>query len=100
MSLSLQIYKSRAASVSSSAKALNADFSFTADELRYAGGAYVSVVGANIMVTLDGTTPTATLGIPLPENGTMEIENAAEAMRAQFIRQGSSDATVTISLMK
>lgn len=77
------------------------DFSFTGQFLYEARRAVISAVTQNIMITWDGTDPTATLGHQVVANGDwVVVENGANIQRLKFIRQGGSDGNVTITLEK
>jgi len=77
------------------------DFGFTSQFLYDARRAIVTAVTQNAMITWDGTDPTATLGHPVVANGDwVIIENGANIQRIKLIRQGGSDANVTITLEK
>lgn len=56
----------------------------------------LDVQTANVMVTFDGSTPSASNG-HLMESGTKETWNAGTAKAAKFIRAGASDAAIHAS---
>ena len=75
-----------------------ADFSFTASELQKASHALITCVGDAVMVTFDGTTPTATLGHPvLEEQGRLEVFGPDVQLIQMTQATGAATATITIS---
>lgn len=94
-------YRTKAATISNSAVAISAaGWSWTSGDLAKADAAVVSAIGNGVSLTWDGTTPTATLGMPLPAGSTVEIEGNGNVQALQLIRSGSGDATVSITLEK
>lgn len=92
---------SNATTISNAAKAIShADFGWTAGSLAKADYAMISAVSADVMFTYDGTDPTATLGHPLVADQIIRIEGNPHIQALKFIRKGSSDATMTITLEK
>lgn len=58
--------------------------------------ALVAVSTDSIRVRLDGTDPTATVGIPYASGDKFEIWMHPDLTRAKFIRSGTSDAVLDI----
>lgn len=100
---SLQVtkgYRTKTHAISSTAVAISAaGWSWTTGDLADAERAYVSVFSAGVVMTIDGTTPTAALGIPVGEGTTVEVTGNADVQAIQLIR-ASSDATVSVTLEK
>jgi len=87
--------------VSNTALALShASWSWTAAKLAAATSARISANANGIVVTYDGTTPTATLGHPIAAGETLVLEGGAAVNNLKMIRSGGSDATVTVTLEK
>lgn len=85
--------------ISSSAVPIAADgWGFTAPVLAAAKRAYITARTAGVMVTWSGTTPTAALGHLVPQNGTLQLDQNANILALQLIREGSTDAVVSITL--
>ena len=92
-------YRTKAATISNSAVAVSAaGWSWTAGDLAAADVAHVSAIGQGVSLTWDGTTPTATLGMPIPAGSTVAVEGNANIQAIQLIRSSGSDATVSITL--
>jgi hypothetical protein len=71
----------------------------SATSLTVPSGATYAVVcaeGANVRYTVDGTTPTASTGMPLLQNSCISLQNAATLNKFQAIQQ-SSTATIDVS---
>ena len=62
----------------------------------YTSHVWVTVTGANIRITTDGSNPTASQGHQITAGSTM-IWSAAMARAVKAIREGGVDATLTIS---
>ncbi|MHC4542943.1 MAG: hypothetical protein ACYSYL_00250 [Planctomycetota bacterium] len=75
-----------------------AAWSWSSETLAQARRAVISAVAQPVMVTWDGSTPTATHGHPVVANDTLIVEGAHNIPRIRLIRQGGSDATATITL--
>jgi hypothetical protein len=94
-------YRTKAATISSAAVAISAaGWSWTAGDLAAADAAVVSAIGNGVSLTWDGTTPTSTLGMPVPAGSTVTVEGNGNVQALQLIRSGSGDATVSITLEK
>ena len=92
-------FRTKAATISSIAVAISAaGWSWTAGDLAAADVAHVSAIAQGVSMTWDGTTPTATLGMPIPAGSTVAVEGNANIQAIQVIRSGGSDATVSITL--
>ena len=76
------------------------EFDFDAENLNTAIRAVITSSANNAMCTwVKGATPTATLGHPVVANGEpLVIESKTSLNSIKLIRQGSSDAQVTITL--
>jgi hypothetical protein len=88
------------ATISTVAKAIShADFGFTPELLARATGAVVSGT-QDVMYTIDGATdPTSTIGHPIAKGQTIIMDKTFGVPRnLRFIRSGSADAVVTITL--
>ena len=59
--------------------------------------AVLSVAGANIRFTVDGTTPTTSVGHILYDQDEVELESAEEVIGFQAIRDDSTDAELACS---
>jgi len=89
----------RSATVSSTAKAVSSDFSFTAAELAACGYAVVTPRGAGIMLTYGASAaPTSTLGVFVGANTNLTIEGYNNIINLRMIRESSTDATVSVTL--
>jgi hypothetical protein len=87
------------ATISSTAKALtDSPFSITQANVDAAAFVRISCDTQPARYTYDGTVPTASVGHILPVNTTIEIAGANNIRNLQFIRQGGSDATVSVTL--
>lgn len=73
------------------------DFGFDEDNLNRANRAVVSAATNNVMLTWDGTVPTATLGHCVKANYSYVVDNPSSVVQIQLIRQ-TANATVTITL--
>lgn len=62
--------------------------------------AYVIANTQDIVVSWDGTDPTATLGLPLAAGSSLEVYGNVNIQNLKMIRAGISDATVTVILEK
>lgn len=94
------VYRARASAhltVSTTAKAL-ADFGFSAANMAAAEFAAISPISDGVNYLHSGDTPTPTFGHPIVEDGTVTIRGNSNITALQFIRNGSSDAEVTITL--
>jgi len=94
-------YATKSATVSSTAKAIShADFSWGASDLADARRAYISPFSDAVVACWSGETPTATLGHKVDVGGTLVVNGNANINALQFIRAGSSDVTLSITLEK
>lgn len=88
------------ATVSTSAVAITSFTGYTAAKLERASRAIVAVIAQPISLTIDGTTPTATVGIGIAANNWFTVEGIDNITNIKCIRTGASDANVTITLME
>lgn len=89
--------ETKSASVSSTVVPLSG-FSFTAAELQKASYALITCVTDAVMVTFDGTDPTATLGHPVQEElGRLEVIGPDVQLIKLIRASGDATATITIS---
>lgn len=84
-------------SITDSAHAI-ADFGFGAGNLASAKAAVITARTGGVMLTWDGTTPTATLGHYLGANQTLVVFGNANVQNLKLIREASTSADVTITL--
>ena len=59
--------------------------------------ATITVETAQIRFTLDGTTPTATVGHLLNPGDILTLDSAEQITQAQFIRVGATSGTIKVS---
>jgi hypothetical protein len=102
MLTSLQAFKTGSATVSSTAKAItHTDFAFSTAELSQAASAIIGTRTGGVMMMPAGlATPTATVGYLIPAGGYVTVEGSLNISGISLIREGSTDATVTITLEK
>lgn len=94
-------YETKAATIAGTAVAISAvGWSWTTGNLVQADQAVITAHTEPVCMTWDGTTPTSTLGMYIPANGTVTVVGNANVQAVQLIRQGSSSATVSITLEK
>lgn len=94
-------YAVKTATVSNAAKAIShADFGFTADQLAAADHAIISVNAEGVFATWEGTDPTTSLGHYLAATHAPFVVRGRNVANLKFIRAGSNDATVSITLEK
>lgn len=94
-------YRTKTSTISNSAVAISAaGWSWTAGDLAAADFAMITAHAQPVVITWDGTTPTSTTGLYLGAGNTVAITGNANVQAVQLIRQGSSDATVSITLEK
>lgn len=94
-------YQTKTAAIADSAVAISAGgWAWTAGNLALAERAVVSAWTNGVSLTWDGTTPTATTGLPLAAGETVMIDGNANIQALQMIRSGASNATVSITLEK
>lgn len=72
----------------------------SADLVKQADRARITVATDAIRYRYDGGDPSATVGHYLPANGETVIEGQENIARLRFIRAGSSDATLSVTLEK
>lgn len=89
--MSVQFNAFEALSVSSTSVGLTAA---TYDEADYA---HVYVDVADVRVRFDSGTASATNGVPLTVGDELILESKDEVMRARFIRDGGTDATLQVN---
>lgn len=75
-----------------------AGWNWAAGDLAKADRAVITAHTQPVVITWDGTTPTATLGRVLAAGATLEISGNDNVRNIQLIRQGGSDATASITL--
>lgn len=95
--LDLNALERKHANVSSAAVTVAA-FSFTAAHLTASRVATITARTAGVMISFDGTDPTATVGHLVPAGGTVRLSGGSNIARLRLIREGSTDSTVTITL--
>lgn len=94
-------YRTKAATISSTAVAISAaGWSWTAGDVEAADAAVITAHSQPVVVTWDGTTPTATVGQHVAAAATIRVEGNANVQNVKLIRQAGSDATVSITLEK
>ena len=94
-------FRTKVLTVSSSVVAItDAGWSWTAGDVDAADSAVIGVHGAGVTMTWDGTTPTATTGVPLAAGATCVMSGNGNVRNVKLIRSGASDATVSITLEK
>ncbi len=87
------------ATVDDSVKSM-ADFGFTDAQLSQFTRAVVTARTAGVMIRYDDAAenPSATVGHLLPINGTMTVDGYESISNLRFIRDASTNATVSITL--
>lgn len=91
--------ETKSATISSTAVAISAAaWSWLDGTLHQGRRAIVSAIAQPLMMTWDGSTPTATHGHPIAANGTFVVEGSFNVSRIQLIRQGDTDATAVITI--
>jgi hypothetical protein len=85
--------------VSNAALDLVTGLNFSQTDVNAADAAHITVTGNDLRYTYDGTTPTATIGHPLPVGSDILIRGQSLIANLKFIRQGS-DGVVNITLMQ
>ena len=94
-------YQTKAATVGVAAVLITAvGWAWTEGYLALADVAYISAHTNGVCLTWDGTTPTATLGLPIAAGSTVELQCNVNIQAVQLIRSGGADATVSITLAK
>jgi hypothetical protein len=94
-------YQTKVTTIAGTAVAISAAaWSWTSGYLALADHAVITAHTEPVCMTWDGTTPTATLGMYIPAGGTVTVVGNANVQAVQLIRQGSSSATVSITLEK
>ena len=78
----------------------NASWSWGSTDLSSAEKAIIVSNAEGVVISWDGTDPTTTLGLPIPEGSSVEISGNPNIQNLKFIRSGASDATVTVILEK
>jgi len=86
-------YRTKTATISTAAVLIAAaGWSWTAGDVAAADAAIVSAIGQPVSLTFDGTTPTASLGVPIPAGSTVTVEGYTNVANIQVIRAGGADA--------
>lgn len=94
-------YRTKMATISNSAVGISdAGWSWTAGDVAAADQAIITAHTQPVCMTWDGTTPTATTGMYIAAGGTVTVQGAVNVQNIKLIRQGGSDATVSITLEK
>lgn len=97
--LATVVIEMKVLTVSTVVKAM-ADFSFTSGNLAKAAKAIVTCRTGGLMVSFDGTDPTATNGHLYAANTTFEVYGNARIAAMKFLREAGTDAVTTITLEK
>lgn len=86
--------------ISNAAKLLTAlpSTPFTAAEVKPAARAVITVRTSQINIKYDGTSPTVAIGHLFVSGDTFEILGNYNIARLEFIRNGSTDADITVTL--
>jgi hypothetical protein len=94
-------YALKGNTISTTALAIShASWSWGSTDLAEADRAVVACNTEGVALTYDGTTPTASLGIPLAAGANLEVKGNANIRALKLIRSGGSDAAVTVQLEK
>lgn len=97
----MKAYRTKTYTVSSAAVAISAaGWSWSAGDLAQADRAYVTAHTNPLVLTWDGTTPTATTGMYVGAGATVLVEGNANIQALQMIRQGGADAVASVTLEK
>ena len=92
-------FKFGSATVSNAVKAIShADFGFSAGNLAIARSARITARTGGVMFTYSGDNPTTTAGHLLAADASVVIEGIANISALKFIREASTDGTVSITL--
>jgi len=83
--------------ISNSAVALASLTGYDATKHVFVNRAVITAITNAVVVTWNGTTPTATVGHVIAANGTLILEGQAKIAALQFIRL-SADVSLTITL--
>ena len=87
--------------ISNTALAIShASWGWGSTDLSSAAKAIIVANAEGIVISWEGTDPTTTLGLPIPEGSSIEISGNTNIQNLKFIRGGASDATVTVILEK
>lgn len=97
--LGTAVIEMKVATISTVAKAMDF-FAFTAGNVAKAAKAIVTCRTGGLMVTFDGTDPTATNGHYYAANTTFEVYGNARIAAMKFLREAGTDAVTTITLEK
>lgn len=85
--------------ISNTALAIShASWSWGAADLPMAERAYITCHTEGIVISWDGTNPSAVFGLPLAAGRTIEIIGNINIQNLKFIRSGLSDAAVSVTL--
>jgi len=94
-------YALKGNTISTSVIAISAgSWSWGATDLAEADQALICCNTNGVVLTYDGTNPTASLGIALAAGAQMTVKGNANILALKFIRSGGSDATLTVQLEK
>ncbi len=87
----------KGATVSSSVVSFSS-FGFSSSNVTNADQAVITARTAGVMVSWDGTDPTATLGHLIAQNESMTVIGNQKIQALKLIREAAADADVTITL--
>lgn len=94
-------YSLKGNTISSTALAIShASWNWGASDLAEADKAIIACNTNGVVVTWNGTDPTASLGIPLAAGANLVITGNANIQALKLIRSGGSDAAVSVQLEK
>lgn len=92
-------YEMKGKTISTAAVAIShASWSWGAADLSTAERAIIAANAEGVILSWDGTDPTATLGLPLAAGESVAIVGNVNIQNLKFIRSGGSDATITVIL--
>ena len=101
---SLQVpvaYRTKAATISNIVVTISAaGWDWSDGDLANADQAFLTAHSHPVVITWDGTTPTATLGVYLGAGSTANVIGNRNVQAIKLIRQGESDAIVSVTLEK
>lgn len=94
-------YALKGNTISSSALAIShASWSWGANDLAQADKATIACNTNGVVVSWNGTDPTATLGVPVAAGAKIEVLGNKNVQALKLIRSGGSDAAVSVQLEK
>lgn len=77
-----------------------AGWSWSTGSLAAADSAVITAHGAGVVMTWDGTTPTATVGLLIPAGASVRLLGNRNVQAVKLIQQSGVSATVSITLEK